>query len=125
MQKSYALFDFDGTLIRGDSIVRLCLYAHRKKQLSLGGLARAGLMAALYLCKLTTAEKSKQAALGFLEGWNEKEMRAFAEAFCREVLVPRLYKDGVAEIKKHRKAGAEVWLISASPAFYLFVPFTT
>ena len=30
MQKPYALFDFDGTLIRGDSIVRFVRFAHER-----------------------------------------------------------------------------------------------
>ena len=119
MQKSYALFDFDGTLIRGDSIVKLCFYACRKRMTGPVGLLRAGVMSGLYLCRLTTAQKAKQAALQFLKGRSEKDMRVFAEDFCRDVLVPRLYKDGLAEMEKHRAAGRDVWLISASPAFYL------
>lgn len=119
MQKSYALFDFDGTLIRGDSIVKLCLYACKKRMMNPLGLLRAGVAAGLYLCRLTTAQKSKQAALAFLKGRSVEDTRAFAEDFCREVLLPRLYKDGRAELEKHRAAGREIWLISASPAFYL------
>ena len=119
MLKPYALFDFDGTLIRGDSIVRLCFYAAKKKMMSLPQLLCAGTQAALYLCRMTTAVRSKQAALSFLKGKTQQEMREFAEDFCRDVLSKKLYRDGAAEMKKHKKAGAEVWLVSASPAFYL------
>ena len=43
MQKPYALFDFDGTLIRGDSIVRFVRYAHARGLIGAGGLLRFAL----------------------------------------------------------------------------------
>ena len=48
MQKSYALFDFDGTLRKGDSIVSLCLYAHRRKLCTTGQLLKGIAYAAGY-----------------------------------------------------------------------------
>ena len=46
--KVYALFDFDGTLIRGSSIVRCALHAHERGLTGAGGLMRAALWAAAY-----------------------------------------------------------------------------
>ena len=119
MQKSYALFDFDGTLIRGDSIVSFCFYAHRHGWMKTGALLKSAVLSVLYLCHLTTAQKSKQAALAFLAGRSEKEVSEFAESFCKDVLLPRLFADGKKEIEKRISEGCEVWLVSASPAFYL------
>lgn len=119
MVKSYAFFDFDGTLIPGDSIISFCFFARRKGLCSFGTLIRAGVMGAAYLCGLTTAKKSKEAALHFLKGKSETEMRAVAEAFCREVLLKKLFKEGREEIESLAKNGVEVWLVSASPSFYL------
>ena len=119
MQKSYALFDFDGTLIKGDSIIRFCFYAFRKGLTGVGGLLRAGAMGALYMMKIITAEKSKQTTLSFLKGKTREEVDAIARDFCTEVLIPNLYPEGVERIRRHQQEGAEVWLISASTAFYL------
>jgi len=118
-RKAYAFFDFDGTLIKGDSIIRFCLYARKKGLCSTKQLLRAALMGAAYHCKLTTAEKSKQAALSFLAGKPRKEVEKIARDFCHEVLIPNLYPEGVEAIRRHRLDGAEVWLVSASTAFYL------
>ncbi len=117
--KSYALFDFDDTLIHGDSIVKMCLYACKKRLMNPLSLLPIGLMAGLYLCGLTTAEKSKQRSMRFLKGMSEEQANALAEDFCREVLVPKLYAQGVSEMKARAKEGCEVWLVSASPSFYL------
>ena len=119
MQKTYALFDFDGTLIRGDSIALLCGYAARR------GLARPGQTlaalgaAVLYGLKLWPAVRSKEQALAFLRGKTLAQVEAIAQDFCREVLAPRLRPQGLAEIAAHRAAGHEVLLITASSTFYL------
>ena len=119
MLKSYVFSDFDGTLIRGDSIVKLTFYAVRKGLAGPFSLLRSGTMAALYLLGAVDAKRSKQAALRFLCGKTQAELDAIARDFCRDVLIPRLYADGVAELKKHHAGGCEIWLVSASPAFYL------
>jgi len=117
--KPFALFDFDDTLIRGDSIVKLCFYAVRKGWMNPLRLLPVGVHSALYLCGLSTPQKAKQAALRFLKGRSEDEVNRFAEDFCRTVLIPRLYPDGVKELKARAESGCEVWLVSASPEFYL------
>ena len=119
MQKSYALFDFDGTLIRGDSIISFCFYAVKKRLCSPFHLLKAAALGALYMSHIITAEKSKQGSLSFLKGRTDKEVEQIARGFAQDVLIPRLYPQGVAEIRMHQKAGREVWLISASTAFYL------
>ena len=119
MQKSYALFDFDGTLIKGDSIIRFCFYAFGKRLTGVGGLLRAGVMGALYALKIITAETSKQTTLSFLKGKTQKELDAIAQDFAATVLIPNLYPEGVERIRRHQAEGTEVWLVSASTAFYL------
>ena len=119
MQKPYALFDFDGTLIRGDSIVRFVRYAHARGLTGAGGLARAALWAAAYGLRLATAERAKRESLSFLAGREQAGVEALGRAFCREELIPRLYPQGVEELRKRHAEGAEVLLITASPTFYL------
>lgn len=119
MQKPYALFDFDGTLIRGDSIVRFVRYAHARGLTGAGGLARAALWAAAYGLHLTTAERAKRESLSFLAGREQGGVEALGRTFCREELLPRLYPQGVEELRRRHAEGAEVLLVTASPSFYL------
>ena len=119
MLKSFVFSDFDGMLIRSDSIVKLTFYAVRKGLASPFSLLSSGVMAGLYLLGAVDAKRSKQAALRFLRGKTVEEMRDFSREFCRDVLIPRLYAQGVAELNKRHDEGCEVWLVSASPAFYL------
>jgi len=115
----YAFFDFDGTLIRGDSIVRFCRFARKKGVAGPLALPRAGALAVLYGMRLISAERAKGGALAFLKGRTDAELASLADAFCRDELLPRLYPQGVEALRSHQARGARVWLVSASPAFYL------
>ena len=119
LYKPYALFDFDGTLIRGDSIVRFVRYAGRRGLTGAGGLVRAALWAAAYALRLTSAERAKRESLAFLKGRDQAAVEAMGRAFCMEELAPRLYAEGVAELRRRHEEGAEVLLVTASPSFYL------
>ena len=119
MKKAYALFDFDGTLISGDSIWRFCWYAHSQGLCSFSALWQGVQAGVQYFFKRSTAEESKQAALAFLAGRNRAELAALSQSFCEKVLCPRLRKKAIAELEARKGEGAEVLLITASPAFYL------
>lgn len=119
MLKTYALFDFDGTLIRGDSILLLFLYARRKGFVRLrGSLATAG-AAIGYGLGWLRPERAKETALRFLAGMEPAALASVVDDFYRTVLKPRLRPEGVQAIRRHREAGHTVLLISASSTFYL------
>ena len=61
MEKQIAVFDFDGTLIRGDSVVALLFFACKKGRLSLAGLIGAGWYGLLYRVHLTDVLTAKMA----------------------------------------------------------------
>ncbi len=119
MQKSYALFDFDGTLIPGDSIVLFLKYCRQRGWATGADVRAAGLAAARYCLHLETAEKAKMTALRFLKGKTAAEVDALAADFAREKLLPLLRPEGRKALEKARAEGKTVLLISASPSFYL------
>jgi len=119
MQKTYALFDFDGTLIRGDSIILLCLYARRKGLYGRREAAALLWTALLYGLRVCPALEAKERALSFLKGKNAEQIAALALDFYNSVLAPRLRPQALEAINRHRAAGHEVLLVSASSMFYL------
>lgn len=119
MQKTYALFDFDGTLRKGDSIVAVCRHARRLGLCSSWGLWKGALAALAYGVRLFSPERAKETAMSWLKGRTAAEMAAFSQDFCLNVLLPQLYPQGVEAIQAEERRGAEVLLITASPAFYL------
>ena len=114
-----AVFDFDGTLIKGDSIVRYILYA-----VSQGYLSPFNLPYQLYnvrrtLTRRISDEEGKSNALAFLGRMDKAEQEAFNAGFCRLILLPRLYRMGIERMEKHHRQGDLVLLLSASPACYM------
>lgn len=119
MYHTYALFDFDGTLIRGDSIILLCAYARRKRLVSTRYMLTALWAALRYGLGLLPPERAKERALRFLAGRPKVEVDGIALDFYRTVLAPRLRPEGVDAVRRHLTAGHRTLLISASSSFYL------
>ena len=119
MQKKYALFDFDGTLCKGDSIIQMCQFACKRRLCTKKQLMRGIGAAIRFKLGRLTIEQAKQQALEWIKGRSEIEMAAFAQLFCLEVLMPRFFPEGIATLQKEQQEGATVLLITASPSFYL------
>ena len=119
MRKAFALFDFDGTIIRGDSILYFCIFAYKQGLMSRRQLWQSGWAVLRYFLGLFTAEKSKMVALSFLAGRTEADLSALAQLFFRSVLQPRIRPQAAAELESHRQKGLTILLVTASPSFYL------
>ena len=117
--ETLALFDFDGTLIRGDSIVPYLCRAHAQGDASLGDLMAAATGYFLFRLHLRTAEEAKTRALQFRRRLSPARRDALDGGFAREYLLPRLYPAGKECLLAHAQAGRRVALVSASPDNYM------
>ena len=117
----YALFDYDGTLAPGDSIVPFMLYAVRQGIAPFSRLVIAGATALLpYLFpKKFTHGWAKRKALTFLKGKTQAEMDAFSTAFFHARVEKKLYQDGQRELARLKQEGYHILLVSASPDVYM------
>ena len=121
MQQPFALFDFDDTVSRGDSVVpfvRFCAnngYAPRKHAF------RAGMKYIGTFFGKCSVEEAKQFAHSFLAGKTQEETREIAHEFWQKVLVKRLFPSAVAEMRRLRDAGCRVLIVSASVSAYMDV----
>jgi putative phosphoserine phosphatase/1-acylglycerol-3-phosphate O-acyltransferase len=110
-----ALFDFDGTILEGNSWH--LFFAQTVRQ-------RPTLLAALLLRKLrlSSARQLKNAALRSLAGRSALEVQQFAESFHRRHLQPRLRPKALAQLAASRAEGCQ--LVLATGAFdFLVRPF--
>ena len=83
-QATLALFDFDGTIIPGDSIVRYTRWARKKSAMSWGKFLKACLAAIGYTLRLVSSERSKTIGLSFRMDFSADERRMLDEEFVRE-----------------------------------------
>lgn len=113
-----AVFDFDGTVIRGDSVTLLVLFAFRRRLISLGEFARACGRGILYMLRLLDETRSKAPSHAFLTRLTERERADFLREFVDE-LVSRARPGALDAMRAHRAKGDVVMLCSASCSIYM------
>ena len=118
-KKQVALFDFDGTMIKGDSIAGFVRHCFARGVLPLSGLLSVLIMTLLWKAGFVAVEKVKSLALSPLQSMDEATAQTFCRQFVNEQLIPHIFPDALAQIRRHAKAGHYVLLVSASPLCYL------
>ena len=118
-KKAFAFFDFDGTLIPGDSIAAFVRYARKRRLMPRRAFFRALLAAGGYVLGLVSAAESKNAALRFRMNLPPAEREALDRDFVGDCLLPRVYPQAKACLAHHRQAGRETVLVTASTENYM------
>lgn len=118
-KKAYALFDFDGTISRGDSIIPFLWFCVKRGEASAKILLQAFGAYLNYRLGLMDDTQAKEAAMAFLKGKPLDRVEALAAQFYQEVLSKRLFPQAVWEIRKCLEEGMEVLIVTASPDAYL------
>lgn len=115
MIKKFAFFDFDDTLIHGDSGGKLLKYYLKKHPLSCLKLLKVAFHYILYLLKIEPLNKAKSAWLYPLDNMDDTEIKHFYQT-CLE---PCYYPQVIAELKKKKEEGYIIYICSASVEAYL------
>jgi len=114
-----ALFDFDKTLLRGESLSLFMQFVIRRFRRTLLDLPRLALWMAPYAAGATSKEKMKTKAFSILRHVPEKERPDLVGAFLDEVLKPRIFEAGLEITRRHREQGHTLVLASASCDVYM------
>src|SRR5262245_22186094 len=117
-----AVFDVDGTLIRGDSLKLYAWYVFRHGKIRYSYLFKFANILLKYLAGFGDASTLKRALLHVLvRGTTIDQALHLAERFNREVLSKRLYSSAAERIRWHRQEKHHIVVLSASPDVYLRV----
>ena len=114
-----ALFDFDGTLIKGDSIVPYIRLAKRLKALPPARFWGIVLRAPLWAMKIISDSAYKSCALGFYAALSPERQLALDKVFVDEYLLPRIFNQGKAALEAKKQEGYHVIFLSASTENYM------
>lgn len=117
--RTLAIFDFDGTMIRGDSIVAFVRMGVRRGLMRWPQCAALIAQAVPYALGLLKAEAYKEKALRFYFRLPPTQRQALDEMFVRDELLPRVYPAALERLEVHRKEGCLCLLVSASTEHYM------
>jgi phosphatidylglycerophosphatase C len=113
--QTLAVFDLDGTLIRGDSFLPFVVgYARARRRLR--PLVTLPLWLSLYAARLVPDHRAKERVLvSFFRGECPARVGEYAATFAESWVRPRLCQPVFARLADHLSAGHRVILLSASP----------
>lgn len=118
MTRGVSVFDFDGTIIKGDSITLLLKRGHKAGYVSLCELMLCAARGVLYHMGLMSETRSKTPAHAFLGRMAEEKRADFLRAFARD-LAAGARPEALNEIRARRQAGDLIVLCSASLWCYM------
>jgi len=114
MEKHLALFDFDGTLTRKDTLFDFARFAVGEMAF-VGRLLRAAPVLILHKAGMVGATAAKESFLTtFFGGWAEARFEAAAVAYCTDRLPALLQPEAMHRLAWHLAQGHEVVIVSAS-----------
>ena len=115
-----AVFDVDGTLIRGDSFKWFGWYVFKRGGLKTSCLPALALCSVKYMFGFCDAGSLKAALLKtLLSGTIVGAAEDLAERFASELLLGKLIPLGIERIQWHKERQHRIVLLSASPEIYL------
>lgn len=117
--KKLAIFDIDYTITKKETLMELFKYVVKKDKRNIRFLPRAIFSGLMYSIKIYDEKKVKETFLKFIENIHEKDLAELVKNFYDEKLQTILYEDALTMMKKLKSEGYDIYLISASPEFYI------
>jgi HAD superfamily hydrolase (TIGR01490 family) len=114
-----AIFDVDYTLTKRETLVEFYMFMLRKKPGLIKHLPRTLKAAFFYIFKIIDLKRAKESFIAFTEGIYDNEMNRLVKEFYEKRLSSILYKDAIEMMRKLKREGFKIYLISASAEFYL------
>lgn len=117
--KKIAIFDIDYTITKKETLMEFFKYCVKKDIKNIKFLPRALYCGIMYSVKVYDEKMVKENFLKFIDGIEEKALEELVEDFYSERLTRILYNDAINMMKKLKSEGYDIYLISASPEFYI------
>jgi putative phosphoserine phosphatase/1-acylglycerol-3-phosphate O-acyltransferase len=109
-----ALFDFDGTLIAGFSVVQFLREQVRQRRLSLDDARRMVSNTARLMAQRASVSELFIASCELLAGADEREYAAFGREVYEKRIARLIYPEARALIREHRACGHTVAIVSSA-----------
>ena len=117
--KKLAIFDIDYTITKSETLMELFKYVIKNDKRNIRFLPRAIYGGSMYVLGIYDERKVKEKFLKFIDGIKEQDLSKLVKSFYEEKLKTIVYDDALKMMKKLKNEGYDIYLISASPEFYI------
>ncbi|MNM82325.1 haloacid dehalogenase-like hydrolase [compost metagenome] len=115
MKTKFAFWDVDYTFVRGDSMLLFLWYGLRKKPLTVYRFPLVLWKTLCFKLGFMSAERAKSAFFYAIASLSDSDLELFFDTQLR----PRIYQEAYEELRRLKKEGYQILLVSASPYAYL------
>ena len=115
-----ALFDFDGTLIAGFSVVQFLREQVRQRKLSLDDARRMVVNSVRLIAQRASFSELFIASCELLEGAEEAEYAAFGRDVYEKRIARLIYPEARALIREHKARGHTVAIVSSATPYQVY-----
>lgn len=117
--KKLAIFDIDYTITKKETLMEFYKYSLEEDIKNIRFLPRALYSGLMYGIGIYDERRVKECFLKFIDNIEEEKLQDLVKRFYKNRLSKILYKDAVDMMYKLKKEGYDIYLISASPEFYI------
>lgn len=114
-----AIFDVDFTITKRETLLQFLLFMSKKRPKLIFHIPKSFYAALLYALRIHDEKSAKEMFISFINEMHEDEINLLVKEFYEEKFCKIFYRDAIDMIKKLKKEGCKIYLISASPEFYL------
>jgi HAD superfamily hydrolase (TIGR01490 family) len=114
-----AIFDVDFTLTKRETLIEFYRFMLKEDARLAAKLPKILFSAIMYAFKLVPLKNTKEYFISFIDGITEEQMKKHVKDFYEKRLSKIIYKDAIETIRKFKRDGYKIYLISASAEFYL------
>lgn len=119
-QKTLVLFDFDGTLTKGDTLSRFLWFSLPVHQLFIGCILLSFKYLNLILSNSWSNQKAKETLMAtFFKGKSRTDLEAAGFEFFQKKIPELLREASIQTLREHRVSGSVVVVVSASLSLWL------
>jgi phosphatidylglycerophosphatase C len=114
-----AVFDFDGTLTRRDSLLPFLVFVRGPAVTARAVMAESPRLGLVLLGRASRDEAKEALLTRLLSGAEAREVNGYAEEFAERLVRAGLRPSMRRRLEWHRRAGHRIVIVSASPTLYL------
>jgi len=114
-----AIFDVDYTLTKKETLAEFFKFMIKKDPRLFFYVPKSICAAFFYFIRIFDAKMAKEKFIAFIDGVDEKKMQELVREFYDEKFTKIFYQDAIDTMRKFKKDGYKIILISASAEFYL------